>query len=279
MTDSEQSPNGGFLGRWARRKQSDRSEGEAAVTEVTEATADAVVTEPDSAIATVDESAKDDGECVPADEPALLTDADMPPIESLGADSDYSPFLSEGVSKKLRNMALKKLFFSGNFAIRDGLDDYDDDFTRFEPLGDIVTSDMKFHQRRKEKARLAKLEEDRLKEEAENKLAEQQQDDDVQSAEDHGNSPEPHDQEAVVDQADSAPEPPVDSTSSNEDGEAVEIAAAGLHGFSGGNEVSGDTIKLPSPHAKLTKIPSQPAQENTDTGQSEPSDETKRDQT
>ena len=100
-----------------------------------------------------------------------LTDADMPDIDTLNGESDFSPFFSDGVSKELRNRALKKLFFSGKFAARDGLDDYDDDFTYFEPLGDTVTSDMKYHARRKEKARLAQLEEEKL--EAERLEAEQ----------------------------------------------------------------------------------------------------------
>jgi len=88
----------------------------------------------------------------------------MVPLETLDATSDYSPFLSEGVSSELKKAALKKLFFSGKFAARDGLDDYDDDFTYFEPLGDTVTSDMKYHARRKERERLAKLEEEAVHE-------------------------------------------------------------------------------------------------------------------
>ena len=73
----------------------------------------------------------------------LLTDADMPDIESLGEESDYSGFMSSGVSDELRNLALRKLFKSPSFNIRDGLDEYDEDYTYFEKLGDIVTSDMK----------------------------------------------------------------------------------------------------------------------------------------
>lgn len=75
-------------------------------------------------------------------EPAL-TDADMPPLEDLDADSDYSGFLSRGVSESLRNQALKKLFFSGPFNVVDGLDDYAEDFTQFAALGDIVTAEMR----------------------------------------------------------------------------------------------------------------------------------------
>lgn len=77
------------------------------------------------------------------DQQPVLTDEDMPPIKSLTEDSDYSGFMSSGVSDELRNLALRKLFTAPQFNIRDGLDEYDEDFTSFEKLGDIVTSDMK----------------------------------------------------------------------------------------------------------------------------------------
>ena len=72
-----------------------------------------------------------------------LTDADMPPVESLDENSNYQQFFSPKVSEGLRRIALRKLFHSGSFNLRDGLDDYDEDYTKFEPLGDIVTADMK----------------------------------------------------------------------------------------------------------------------------------------
>jgi hypothetical protein len=72
------------------------------------------------------------------------TDADMPPIESLDESSDYSGFLSPKVSEELCRMAMRKLFRSPEFNVRDGLDDYDRDFTAFAPLGDVVTRDMKY---------------------------------------------------------------------------------------------------------------------------------------
>jgi hypothetical protein len=93
------------------------------------------------------------GTALPAEteaETPVLTDADMPPIESLDEDSDYSAFMSEGVSDELRNLALRKLFKAPVFNIRDGLDEYDEDYTYFEKLGDIVTCDMKHHIEMKE---------------------------------------------------------------------------------------------------------------------------------
>ena len=77
-----------------------------------------------------------------AEEP-VLTDADMPAIESLTEDSDFGQFMSSGVSDELRNLALRKMYKAPFFNIRDGLDEYDEDFTSFEKLGNIVTADMR----------------------------------------------------------------------------------------------------------------------------------------
>ena len=72
-----------------------------------------------------------------------LTDADMPAIESLNEDSNFGQFMSPGVSDQLRNLALRKMYQEPFFNIRDGLDEYDGDYTSFEKLGDIVTADMR----------------------------------------------------------------------------------------------------------------------------------------
>jgi hypothetical protein len=77
----------------------------------------------------------------PVDERAPpLTDADMPPIDALDEKSDYSGFFSPRVSDNLRRLALRKLFHLPGFNIRDGLDDYDEDYRTFEALGNIVTA-------------------------------------------------------------------------------------------------------------------------------------------
>jgi len=126
-----------FLGRWSRRKQSARREA-----------VDAAPPQPPTRSPEEPPGGTSD-ETAPEPQP---TDEDMPPLESLGEDSDYSGFLSPGVSDKLRGAALKKLFSSKYFNIRDGLDDYDEDFRNFEALGDIITSDMR-HQMEQEAER------------------------------------------------------------------------------------------------------------------------------
>ena len=123
----------GPLRRWARRKREAAREEPAAV-EARRGNESAGA--PDAR-----ESAGDTPE--PAVEKKVLTDEDMPPLDSLEEGSDYSGFLSPGVSEGLRRRALRKLFTSAVFNVPDGLDDYDDDFTSFQALGDIVTSDMK----------------------------------------------------------------------------------------------------------------------------------------
>ena len=79
----------------------------------------------------------------PEEPERVLTDDDMPPLDSLNEDSDFSPFMSPGVSESLRKLALRKMFLSSKYNFTDGLDDYADDFTKFAPLGNIITADMR----------------------------------------------------------------------------------------------------------------------------------------
>lgn len=115
------------------------------------------------------------------EEDIVLTDADMPPIESLTAESDFTGFLSPKVSEALRKMALRKLFHGAEFNIRDGLDEYDGDYTKFEPLGDLVTSDMKFQiemeaRKKAEQAKQALVSEDEKLEESTDEQEQQESD-------------------------------------------------------------------------------------------------------
>ncbi len=72
-----------------------------------------------------------------------LTDADMPPVDSLDADSDFSGFLSPGVSEALQRAALRRLWQVADMEFIDDLDIYASDYRSFEPLGEIVTQEMR----------------------------------------------------------------------------------------------------------------------------------------
>ena len=83
-----------------------------------------------------------------------LTDADMPPLDSLNEHSDYSGFFSAKVSETVRRQALRTLFRSPRCNVMDGLDVYIEDYTRFAELGDIITQDLR-HRLAVEAQRLA----------------------------------------------------------------------------------------------------------------------------
>ena len=191
QSGDEPSGGSGFLGRWSARKR--RAEVESLATAAPDAVPVTVVvvpgtdagsdspsdTEPTSAQMTrvgakgdvdvdVDADVDADGRAGrDEDEGAevrVLTDVDMPPIESLDAGSDMSGFFSRGVSATLRRAALRHVFALPMYNVRDGLNDYDGDYTVFEPLGNTITSDMKFHTARLERKRLeeGRLEQERL---------------------------------------------------------------------------------------------------------------------
>jgi hypothetical protein len=68
--------------------------------------------------------------------PAGAPPAELPPIESLTPESDFSAFMHEQVDERLRRAALKKLFSDPAFNVVDGLDDYAEDYTQLEALAE-----------------------------------------------------------------------------------------------------------------------------------------------
>ncbi len=123
-----------LLSRWSRRKQQTASESKQEDLVVALKQQNLTAAEIDNRISAASEL---------KESRPLLTDEDMPAIETLHEESDFSGFMSSGVSDELRNLALKKLFKAPSFNVRDGLDEYDEDYTSFVKLGDIVTCDMK----------------------------------------------------------------------------------------------------------------------------------------
>jgi len=134
MSDDERPVQEGrspLLQRWSRRKQ--RSRAEPCVDDQTDNQADKQACAPEPVLSAAEDTAE----------------IELPRIEDLDENSDYSAFFNPKVAEDLRRVALRKLFRSAVFNVRDGLDDYDEDFTVYEPLGDIVTADMRHEMRRK----------------------------------------------------------------------------------------------------------------------------------
>jgi len=60
--------------------------------------------------------------------------SNLPSVDSLTFESDYSPFFRQEVPDSLRRAAVKKLFADPHFNIMDGLDTYIDDYSKPDPI-------------------------------------------------------------------------------------------------------------------------------------------------
>ncbi len=83
------------------------------------------------------QSASTASSAVPAVAPsnaAAAAPADLPPIESLHFDSDFTAFLRPEVDEAVKRSALKQLFRDPRFNVMDGLDVYIDDYTKADPI-------------------------------------------------------------------------------------------------------------------------------------------------
>jgi hypothetical protein len=101
MADDDKSPDRPFLARWSQRKQEAR--------EAPPAQAPA-------------------GEVVDTPVP------DLPPVDELTPQSDFSAFMHPKVDADLRRAALRKLFSDPHFNVMDGLDTYVADYSQPDPL-------------------------------------------------------------------------------------------------------------------------------------------------
>ena len=99
--DDKKSTDQPFLSRWSQRKQAAR-----------EAPADAP----------------------PAGEVVDTPVPDLPPVDELTPQSDFSAFMHPKVDPDLRRAALRKLFSDPHFNVMDGLDTYVDDYSQPDPL-------------------------------------------------------------------------------------------------------------------------------------------------
>lgn len=130
MNESEKTPKddeSSALGRWSQRKRR-AARGE--------------LLEDEPTVETAKPTASEDA-AVPEPAQVELTDADMPPIETIDAQTDLSGFFSPKVSETLRRDALRRYFHLPDVHIVDRMNEYDADYSSFLPLGDLVPEEMK----------------------------------------------------------------------------------------------------------------------------------------
>jgi len=131
-----------FLKRWSRLKSATRDAGQSG-------------DQPDDTTPPPN-AARGQPAVPPSAEGAAPAAIELPDLDSLGPDSDYSAFLAPDVDSSLRRAALRRLFRSPKFNVCDGLDDYCEDFSKFAPLAaGTLTADMRHHAERAAKELLA----------------------------------------------------------------------------------------------------------------------------
>ena len=124
MSESDKPVDASFLERWSRRKVAANEP--APVAPLEKSSTGAVVGEkmPET----------------PHPEPTLpagrQTREELPAIDSLTHEADFSPFMAKEVDPGLRNQAMKKLFTDPHyqFAQMDKLDIYIDDYSKPDPI-------------------------------------------------------------------------------------------------------------------------------------------------
>ena len=71
---------------------------------------------------------------VPADEDVDAPMPELPPVDELTPQSDFSAFMHPKVNADVRRAALRKLFSDPHFNVMDGLDTYVADYSQPDPL-------------------------------------------------------------------------------------------------------------------------------------------------
>jgi Protein of unknown function (DUF3306) len=116
---------GGFLSRWARRKEQVRTGVAVAPEPVAEAP---VVVAPIASVVTQAEVQ------VVEEQPVAEPLPTMNDVALLTRESDYSRFVSPGIDEGVKRAAMKKLFTDPHFNVMDGLDTYIDDYGKPDPI-------------------------------------------------------------------------------------------------------------------------------------------------
>ena len=125
-----------FLGRWSRRKQSapEQVEAEDARLERERIAQEPATPNPPAQVA----GATPGGEPSHAPGDQGAAPLNLPSLESLTPQADFTVFMKPEVPAQLKNAALKKLFTDPHFNVMDGLDTYIDDYTREDPIPEAM---------------------------------------------------------------------------------------------------------------------------------------------
>lgn len=176
-TGTDMAESEGRFSRWSRLKTETKEEAPPELEEPVHVGQVATLPPEQSDAVSPDEEAATETE-----EQAVVLPEDLPEIETLEKDSDYTPFLAEGVPEALKKLALRKLWGSDPvLANLDGLNDYDEDFTIIEAIKTFVSEGAEKLKEANEKISDANLDEegpDEIEDETEEDVEDIEEDDD-----------------------------------------------------------------------------------------------------
>ncbi|NHH84954.1 DUF3306 domain-containing protein [Cobetia sp. MB87] len=182
--DNASRANEGLFSRWSRRKQGDRrredqlaqldsAEGTRGNTLAPSQAGDVADNSADTPAASASQHAPPNGDSPSSAAEQALPEGDqqtsdddhtevsvieLPDPDTLTPDADISAFMQSGVDPALRQRALRRIFMGGEHSVRDGLDDYDQDFSKVRPLAEGVADTLRSWTRKVEEG-LEKLDE------------------------------------------------------------------------------------------------------------------------
>jgi len=114
-----------FLKRWSDLKTADRSD---------------TINRDSNEIVEISKTAGEVNTSTEQEQSTVIPD-DLPDIDTLDGDSDYTLFLRNDTPEHLKRLALKKLFNSNPiFAGLDGLNDYDEDYSMIGMVTEAVAT-------------------------------------------------------------------------------------------------------------------------------------------
>ena len=137
MISDPQDTEGSFFSRWSRRKADERAGKPMAEPQVLakpvaglNSLATAQTMAPVAAPATLTET------------PELVKLPTLEDTQNLTPQSDFKPFMAQGVTPDVKNAAMKKLFADPHFNVMDRMDTYIDDYSLPDPLPESMLRKM-----------------------------------------------------------------------------------------------------------------------------------------
>jgi len=121
-----------FLSRWTRVKHSQRQETPVLVAGVADQSTDVALPNTSGDGLPQHKTAEEAG--TEPSLPGAPAAVELPSLDSLTPQSDFSPFMAKDVDRQLRNQAMKKLFTDPHYNVMDRLDTYIDDYSVHTPL-------------------------------------------------------------------------------------------------------------------------------------------------